>query len=343
MKLDEIAAHVGAEIQWPMNCKDVNPDITKLAPIDTADAGNLSFIANPDYAKFATMTKASALFVREAYAACAAIQLITPEPYLAFAKTAQLFYKAPAMPSGISQQAYVAVDAKLGENVSVAPFAYVSSKAQIGKNVVLYPGVFVGEGVVIGDDSILLANATVYYGCKIGNRCILHAGVVIGADGFGYAVSKTETVKIPQVGIVVIEDDVEIGANSSVDRAAMGVTKIGRASKLDNHVQIGHNVEIGERCMLSAFVGIAGSTKLGDRITMGGHTGVSGHLRIASDNRVGGMSGVIKNIDTSGGEYIGFPAIPAMQWRRQQVHLRKLGEYEKRIRELEGRLLEVKE
>jgi UDP-3-O-[3-hydroxymyristoyl] glucosamine N-acyltransferase len=337
MNISDIAKLINAEIVAPDAALSANVEIIRLAPIDKAGAGDLTFLANPQYAKFAASTKASALIVSKPLDLPHVVQLIHAEPYACFAKVAQRYHKAPQPEAGISPAASIHKEARIGSSVCIAAGVHIDADAVIGDHVVLYPGVVIGRGVRVGSHTIIHPNVVIYYDCIVGSHCIIHAGSVIGSDGFGYAVTKEETIKIPQVGNVVIGDDVEIGGLCTIDRAAMGSTKIGRGTKLDSRVQIAHNCEVGERCMFSAFSGMAGSSKVGDRVTLGGYAGIGGHTQVASDSIIGAMTGVVTSIEKSG-SYVGFPAVPAMQWRRQQVYIQRLGEFEKRIRELEAAL-----
>jgi UDP-3-O-[3-hydroxymyristoyl] glucosamine N-acyltransferase len=338
MKLTDIATAIGAELKSPAGAPNGSElTITRISPIDIAMSGELTFLANDAYDKFLQDTRASAVILKDFREDLKIPQLIHPKPYVGFAKAAHLFVKSERGQIGIHEAAHISSKAKIGKNLTAYPFCYVGDGAVIGDNVVLYPGVFVGEKTEIGDDSILFANVVVNERCKLGKKVILHAGTVIGADGFGFAPDAAGILKVPQLGDVVIEDDVEIGALSTVDRAALGTTLIKKNAKLDDHVHIAHNVEVGESCLFAAFVGIAGSSKIGDHVMMGGHSGVSGHLKVPSKSSIGAMSGVVNEIDESGA-YFGFPAQPSMQWRRQLVYVKRLAEYEKRIAALEKKL-----
>ena len=323
MQLSELASYLKAEVFLPPGCQKKDPVIKKISPIDIAKEEEVTFVSNPDYAKYISQTKASAIILKESNSDCSIPQLIHNNPHFAFAKTAMLFHKPAPQIVGISDHASIAEDAVISDGVTIYPYSCVGSKSEIGAKTILYSSVSIASNVKIGKNCVIHANATIYDGTQIGDNVIIHAGCVIGADGFGYAVGDGEIVKIPQVGKVVIEDHVEIGANTSVDRAAMGQTKIGRGTKLDSCVQVGHNVEIGENCMISAFTGLAGSCKLGNWIVMGGQSGANGHIEIADGTQIGGRAGIVKSIKEKG-TYLGFPEIPAGEWRRRQVYLRKL-------------------
>jgi len=315
-------------------------EITCISPIHEAKEGELTFVANPDYRRFIKTSKASAIILGEESEDALVPQLIHKNPYLAYAKIAQAFYKPNAGPKGVSDQAFIAADAKLGEGITVYPFAFVGARAKIEDGVVLFPGVYIGADAVIGAGSVLHSNVCVGDGVLIGQRVIIHSGTVIGSDGFGFAPGEDEIVKIPQTGIVVIEDDVEIGALCSIDRAALGETRIKRSAKIDSKVHIAHNVEVGECSMIAALTGISGSTKLGKWVMMGGHSGVSGHLNVADHTKIGAMTGVIQET-TAGKTYMGFPAVEAGEWRRRQVHFKRLPETEKKVKELEKRIADL--
>jgi len=338
MRLSELAEIIGAKVVYPEGgSSEVDTAITAVAPIEVAKEGEVTFVSNPEYAKYVAQTHASAVIVKELHESCKIPMLLHDNPYFAFAKTAHLFYRPHRGPHGVSEHAFIASDATLGDDVTIYPHAFIGSRAKLGNQVVVMPGVSIGDDVEIGDNTILYSNVVIYHDCKIGDHCIIHSGTVIGADGFGYAVGEGEIVKIPQVGNVVIGDHVEMGAMCSIDRAAMGSTVIKSGTKLDNKVQVGHNVEVGENCMLSAFSGLAGSCKLGDWVIMGGHSGVNGHTEVCSGARIGAMTGVVKSIEEPG-EYIGFPAIKARDWRRKQVYLKKITQHEERLKALEDKL-----
>ncbi len=337
MQLVELAKLVRAEVVWPEGEPQAELSISRIAPIAEAQGGELTFISNPEYAKHLATTKASAVIVASAVVGCKIPQLVHRNPYWAFAKLATFFHREPRGFTGVSEQAYVAPDAVIGKDVTVYPHCYVGPGVKLGARVTLHAGVSIGADCIIGDDVTIYANAVLYHGTKLGARVIVHGGAVIGSDGFGFAPGEGEIAKIPQVGHVEIEEDVEVGALATIDRAAMGVTQIKRGTKLDSKVHVGHNVEVGEHCMLSAFTGISGSAKIGNWVLMGGHSGINGHITIADKTKVGAMTGVVK--DTEAGEtYMGFPALPASQWRRQQVYFGRLADYDKRLRELEAKL-----
>jgi UDP-3-O-[3-hydroxymyristoyl] glucosamine N-acyltransferase len=241
---------------------------------------------------------------------------------------------------GVMEGALVGKNVVMGKEISIYPGAYVADGVKIGNRVVLFPGVVLYEGVEVGDDVTLHANVTVREGCRIGNRVIIHSGVVIGSDGFGYAPDGKGYQKIPQIGIVVIEDDVEVGANTTIDRAALGFTMIRRGTKIDNQVQIAHNCIIGENCIIVSQTGISGSTKLGEHVTLGGQVGIVGHLEIGDNVMVGAKSGVHNNV--AGGQiFSGYPAFPHKEWLKSASVFSKLPEMRKTLNNLEKKVLEL--
>jgi UDP-3-O-[3-hydroxymyristoyl] glucosamine N-acyltransferase len=256
-------------------------------------------------------------------------------PYLAFAKILQIYAYRPYESRGVDQRAWVNPTAKLGKKVSVYPFVYVGDHAEIGNRVTLFPGVFIGDNVVVGDDTRIYPNVSIYEGTRIGKRVILHSGVVIGSDGFGFAKDGKRNVKIPQIGIVEIEDDVEIGANTTVDRAAMGKTVIKRGVIIDNLVQVAHSVTIGEDSIIVAQVGIAGSTRIGSNVTLAGQVGVADHVEIGDNVMVGPQSGVGKDIPPNQ-VVTGSPPLPHKEWLRTVLTLPKLPELWRKIGQLEA-------
>jgi len=336
MQLRDIAQHIDATLVVPQGANS-EIAITGVAPVQDARTGQLTFVSNPEYLRFVATTGASAIILGNSNETLTIPQLVARNPYLAFARAAQLFAPKPRESGVISPAAHVAVSARIGHQVTAYPTVVIAEGAVIGDRVTLYPGVFVGRNAVIGDDTVAYPNTVIMDSCVIGKRVILHAGTVIGADGFGFAVGEGSIHKIPQVGIVVIEDDVELGAACTVDRAAMGETRIKRGTKFDSKVHIGHNALIGEHCLFAAHTAVAGSAKVGNWVMAGGHSGIAGHLSVGDGAQIGAMTGVIKDAKAKE-TYLGFPAIPAREWRRQQVHLKRLADYEKRIKMLEQRL-----
>jgi len=263
------------------------------------------------------------------------------DPYTALGKLMKIYYPIDHGRLGISEEAYIEKDAVISPEATIFPHAFIGRGARIAKGVVIYPGVYVGNNVSIGEDSVLYAHVTVYHSCIIGKRVTLHSGVVIGADGFGFAAPGKENVKIPQVGIVQIDDDVEIGANTTVDRATLGKTWIARNVKIDNLVQIAHNVVIGENSVITALVGISGSTKMGKGVLVGGQTGIVGHITIGDNVIIAADSKIHKNV-ASGSMIGGKPQMPYWEWMKVEACRIRLPEMRAKIQELEKRLRNYK-
>jgi UDP-3-O-[3-hydroxymyristoyl] glucosamine N-acyltransferase len=337
MLLIDLARYLGVEIHYAG--KDLETiEIHEAVGLLQARPGSLSFLSNPAYASRLSELIASALIIREATPHFAGPQLLHPDPHFAYAKAALLFYKPDHGPLGVSPHAHVDATAQIGVDVRIHPGVVIGPRAVVGDRVVLYPGVYLGAGVSVGNDCVLHPHVVVYADCLIGARCLIHAGTVIGADGFGFAVSRGEICKIPQLGRVRIEDDVEMGANcTTVDRAANGETVIRRSVKFDNQVHIAHGVEIGENTMFSAQTGIAGSTKVGKWVLMGGQSGIADHLEVPDGTKVGGKSGLIHSPEAAD-TYVGFPAAKQSEWRRGLINIKRVSDYEKRLRALEKRL-----
>jgi UDP-3-O-[3-hydroxymyristoyl] glucosamine N-acyltransferase len=333
--LQEIAQYLGGSVSG-----DGETLIGGLATLDDAGEGELTFLANPKYAAKVATTRASAVLLPVGANPQGRNAIFHANPYLAFAKLLTLFYTAPAAPLGVMPGAFVADGVKMGADVSIHPGASIGAGAVIGDRVTLHPGAVLYPGVILGDDVTLHANVSVRERCRIGNRVIIHDGTVIGSDGFGYAPDGTSWYKIPQIGIVIVEDDVEIGSNTVIDRAALEVTRIRRGTKIDNLVQIAHNCVIGEDCMIVSQVGISGSTQLGNHVIMGGQVGVAGHLKIGDNAMVGAKSGVHGNLAASQ-VVSGIPAIPHREWLKASGIIPKLPEFRKTVHALEKRVAEL--
>jgi UDP-3-O-[3-hydroxymyristoyl] glucosamine N-acyltransferase len=304
--------------------------VSRVATLALAVPGTLSFLANSRLRKQLRLSRATAIVVAPADAAdCPTAALIAVNPHLAYARIATLLHPEPPAVPGIHPTASVSADARVAASAAVGPHCVVETGAVIGERVHLGAGCTVLEGVRIGDDSRLMPRVTLYPGVRIGERCLLHSGAVIGADGFGFAPDAGTWVKVPQVGSVRIGDDVEIGANTTVDRGAIEDTVIENGVKLDNQIQVGHNVVIGEHTAIAACTGISGSTTLGRRCMIGGMVGFAGHLTIADDVMVTGCSLVSASIREAGSYSSGMPTVETRAWRRMVAHLRRFGEKER--------------
>jgi UDP-3-O-[3-hydroxymyristoyl] glucosamine N-acyltransferase len=319
-----------------------NPDTTvsSFGKIEEATAGQLSFLANPKYNDYLYTTKASLIIVSESLQLqknVTATLVRVKDAYTAFATLLTTYQNLKAQQKkGIETPSYIASSATLGTDVYIGAFAYIGEKVNIGNNTKIFPGAYIAENVRIGNNSTIHAGVKIYEDCVIGDDVIIHAGTVIGSDGFGFAPQPDGSYqKVPQIGNVLIEDQVEIGANTTIDRATMGSTIIKKGVKLDNLIQIAHNVEIGSQTVIAAQTGISGSTKLGQKIMIGGQAGIAGHLTIANGVKIAGGAGVTKNLDGEGKSYAGFPAEDAKQSLKTQVYTRQLPELEKRVKELE--------
>jgi UDP-3-O-[3-hydroxymyristoyl] glucosamine N-acyltransferase len=331
--LAELAAELGGEVVG-----DGAVVIRGVAGIREALPGDLTFLANTRYESHLAETRASAVICDRQPRECAIPLLQVDNPYLAFQQAVCVFRPDLYRPApGVHPTAVIAPDATLGEGVSIGPYCVVEPGARLGAGVVMMAGGYVGGRAEVGEASFLYPRVVVREECVIGARCILHAGVVIGADGFGFAFDAGRYHKIPQVGNVVIGDDVEIGANSCVDRATTDSTRIGEGTKVDNLVQIGHNVIIGRNCIVVAQAGVAGSTELEDYVTLGGQAGIAGHLRLEKGAVVAAQSGVTRNVKSK--EVVsGYPAIAHGAWKRVSVLLQKLPQLFHKTKDLEQRV-----
>lgn len=319
----QIAAYVGGEI-----IGDENATVCTFAKIEEGVKGALSFLANPKYASYIYDTQSSIVLVNNDFVPERSIQatlIKTANAYESLAKLMALYESVKPKKTGISPMASVATSATIGENVYIGPFVSIGEKTVIGDNTIIEANTSVGDSVTIGSDCILYSNVTIYHDCKVGNRCILHAGSVVGADGFGFAPGTNGYEKIPQIGIAILEDDVEIGANTCIDRATMGATIIKRGVKLDNMVQIAHNVIVDEHTVMAAQCGVAGSTKIGSWCMVGGQAGISGHIKLGNQVKVGGHSGVTNSVQ-DGKAVMGYPAFEHTQFARATVIFKKLPE-----------------
>lgn len=318
-----------------------NPDalVFKLAKIEEGTEGSLTFLANPKYVNFiyttqATITIVNNDFVPENELATTLIKV--EDAYQSFSKLLEYYNQVKLMKSGIEQPSVISENVTYGEQLYLGSFSYVGKNVTIGNNVKIYPNCFIGDNVSIGDNCIFFAGVKIYSETEIGNNCNFHSGCVVGSDGFGFAPTEEGTYnKIPQIGNVIIEDDVEIGANTTIDRATLGITLIRKGVKLDNHIQIAHNVEIGENTVIAAQTGIAGSTKIGSNCLIGGQVGIAGHLTIGNNVRVQAQSGIGKSIPD--GEIIqGSPAFNYSDFSKSYVHFRNLPKIVSDLEELKS-------
>ncbi len=325
-----------------------NPDATinNVSKIEEGKPGTISFLSNPKYTKFIYETKASIVLVNKSFEPekeISATLIKVDDAYVAVAKLMQMYAESMPKKSGIEQPSFISESASLGEFPYVGAFAYVGDNVTIGDNVSIYPNVYIGDNVTIGDHTILYAGVKVYQGCKIGSNCVLHAGSVVGSDGFGFAPGEDgEYTKIPQLGNVVLEDNVEIGANTTIDRATMGSTIIHKGVKLDNLVQIAHNVEVGDNTVIAAITGIAGSSKVGKNCMFGGHAGVAGHLNIADGVKLGAFTGVSKNVTQKDLFMRGIPAQDARLYGRSFVNFKQLPDIAAQLKELKEEIKKLK-
>jgi UDP-3-O-[3-hydroxymyristoyl] glucosamine N-acyltransferase len=318
ISVGEIVDFVGGHFQG-----DVKRRVTGVASLGEAREEQLSFLSNRKYIAQMAETKAGAILVPQNLTGDDERWIRVDDPYFAFARIMTRWFSARPMPKGISPEALISSSAKLGTNVAVGPFVTIGDAVVVGNNVTIFQGVSIEAGSTIGNDSIIYPNVVIYDGTRIGHRCIIHAGVVIGSDGYGFAMHEGKHHKIPQIGIVRIEDDVEIGAGTTIDRAALGETVIGEGTKIDNLVMIAHNVKVGKHCLLVSQVGIAGSTELGDHVFVAGQSGFSGHLKIGHRVQVAAKSAVLADVpdDT---KVMGSPAMPFNEFARRHAAVKRL-------------------
>ena len=336
MKLRELAERLACRLEG-----DGEIEIVRVAGIEDAGPGDLTFVANPKYLPALATTRASAVLLRDDAPAGSSAVLRTPDPYLAFARAVGVFAPRWQPELGVHAMAAVARNAGLGDRVSIGAFVSVGEGAVVGDRTIIFPNVTIGPGARIGADCVVHSNVSIRERVTIGDRVVLQNGVVIGGDGYGFVRRGDGThEKIPQVATVVIEDDVELGANTTVDRPAVGETRIKAGSKIDNLVQIAHGVTIGRNVLMAAQVGIAGSTEIGDNVMFGGQVGVGGHLTIGRGVVAVGQSGITNSVD-DGAMIAGYPATDAREWRRSSAIFRRLPELKKRIEELEAKLAEL--
>lgn len=338
LKLQELASHVQGELLG-----DPELTVTGVNGLAEARPGELSFFGNTRYKKEFEATKAAAVFVTRDTPARDGLALIRVDnPHLAFARASQLFHPKAQFQPGISTRAFVHVDSRVHPTATVMHGATVEAGAVVGARSVIFPGSYIGEGAVVGEDCLIYPNVTVREFCRVGHRCILHAGSVVGADGFGFALDleTPEHVKIPQAGIVRLEDDVELGACSCVDRATIGETVIGKGTKIDNLVQIAHNVTVGPLSIICAQAGVSGSAEIGTGVVLAGQVGVVGHIRVGDMAKVGAQSGVAQSVP-DGAVMSGSPAMPHKDWLKMTAVMDELPALVKEVRALRKKVLEL--
>jgi len=320
--------------------------VNGLAKIEEGHAGALSFLSNPKYEEYIYKTGSSVCIVNKTFEPTKSLpETLTlvkvEDAYACFAKLLEVYSQMNKKQPKIENPSFIAENATIGEGLYLGAFAYIGDNAKIGNNVSIYPNAYIGENVVIGDGTIVHPGATIYAECKIGSNCIIHAGVIIGADGFGFAPDENgEYQKVPQIGNVILEDNVEVGSNTTIDRATMGSTIIRRGVKIDNLCQIAHNVEVGRNTAMAAQVGIAGSAKIGEHVMIGGQAGISGHLHIADGTKIVAQSGIpssVKKADT----LMGSPGIPMDDFKKSYFGFRKLPFILTKLQELDKKIKEL--
>lgn len=318
--------------------------VNNVSKIEEGRPNTLAFLANPKYEHYIYTTEASVVLVNQDFVAAHAVSctlIRVASAYEAIAKLLQMYENMRPQPSGIEQPSYISENAVIGEKPYVGAFAYIGKGVRIGNHVKIYPQAYIGDGVTIGDNTTIFAGVKIYHGCVVGNGCTIHAGTVIGADGFGFAPSSEGYNKVAQIGNVIIEDHVEIGANTCIDRATMGSTRIGKGVKLDNLIQIAHNVVVGENTVMASQCGIAGTAKIGANCMLGGQAGVAGHLEVGNGVKIAGQAGIGGKI-ADGAVVMGAPAFDASQYQKCYVLFRKFPELYTRIREMEKEIQTLK-
>ncbi len=332
-----IATFLGGKVEG-----DSGAIIRDISPIENAQAGAITFLANPKYEPYIYTTGATAVIVADSFTLRTGISasiIRVPDPYSSFSILLERARGMQIRKSGTDSLAFISPSAEIGEEVYVGAFAYIGERAKIGKGSGIYPNSYVGDDVVIGEGTILYPNATIMHSCRIGKQCIIHAGTVIGSDGFGFAPQDDGSYrKIPQTGIVVLEDLVEIGSNVSIDRATIGETILRMGCKIDNLVQIAHNVKIGAYTVIAAQSGISGSSSLGENCMIGGQVGIAGHIDLADGTKVGAQSGVSKSVKTENRALRGSPARDLKQQLRSEAMFRQIEQMAQKIKELEQKL-----
>lgn len=337
LKLTEVAQLVDGVIDG-----DEKLVITGIAKIEEAEEGDITFLSNPKYIKFLETTRASAVFVSKDFPPAQITVVRTENPYYAFLKLLKTLHPPyDSLSPGIHPSSVIDPTALIGSEVSIGALVYIGKQCVIGDRVRIHPGTVISDEVRVGEDTILYPNVTVRERVQIGSRVIIHNGTVLGSDGFGFAREGQTYHKIPQVGTVIVEDDVEIGSNCTIDRATIGETRIKKGAKLDNLIQIAHNVVVGENTVIAAQTGVSGSTKLGNGVIVGGQVGFVGHIEVGDNTSIGAQSGVSKSLPPDS-IYFGYPAKPIMQAKREEASLRKLPDIIKKITELEKEIKKLR-
>jgi UDP-3-O-[3-hydroxymyristoyl] glucosamine N-acyltransferase len=321
---------------------DPGVKVNTIARIEEGHPGALSFLANPKYEHFIYTTLSSIVLVNRSFVPSGKIEatlIKVDDAYESFASLLRLVDQSRERKKGVHPTAIIEESATVGSDVYIGPYAYVGANCTIGNGTAIYPHVYIGDNSIVGNNCILNHRVTIYHDCKVGNGCIIHAGSVIGSDGFGFAPqSQAEFKKIPQLGNVILEDNVEIGANVTIDRATMGSTVIRKGVKLDNLIQVGHNVEIGENTVMAALTGISGSTRIGKNCMFGGQVGIAGHIRIADGTKIGAQAGILGDVKAENTAIIGSPAIDIRQFMKSSVIFKRLPELNEKVNRIEKEL-----
>jgi UDP-3-O-[3-hydroxymyristoyl] glucosamine N-acyltransferase len=325
---------------------DPSAAVSALAKIEEAGQGSLSFLANPKYEQYLYTTNASIVIINKDQALAQPVKatlIKVDDAYSAFSVLLDAYSTLKLDKSGIEQPSFVHPSATVGDNVYIGAFAYIGPDVKLGDNSKVYPGTYIGDNVTIGKNVTLFAGVKVYFDCVLGDNVIIHSGAIIGSDGFGFAPTADGTYKkIAQIGNVILEDNVEVGSNTTIDRATMGSTVIRKGVKLDNLIQIAHNVEIGKNTVIAAQTGISGSTKVGENNVFGGQVGLAGHLTTANGTQLGAQAGINSSIKEEGKQWSGSPYVPYREWLRNHVSVRRLPDLENRIKELEKIIAELR-
>ncbi len=334
----QIAALVNGVVEGDANIK-----INNYSKIEEGKAGCLTFLANPKYEHFIYDTEASVVLVRKDFVAERPMKttlIRVEDPYAAIAQLLNMVSGMQQQKKGVEQPVYVADGVEVPDDIYLGAFTYLANGSKIGKNVKIYPQCYIGDNVVVGDNAILYPGVKIYHDCVVGNNCILHSGVVVGGDGFGFAPENGTYKKIAQIGNVIIEDDVEIGANTTIDRATMGSTIVKKGVKLDNLIQIAHNVEVGEHTVVAAQAGIAGSAKIGSHNMIGGQCGFAGHITVGNNNQFGAQSGIPKSVGDNN-ILMGYPAVKHVDFAKQVAYVKNLGRMSAELQTLKRQIAEM--